>query len=62
MERAKGDLRGIDFEHIAAVLDLASSSEGHGRMQAPGLDIFRSFEWLRIGRPVTIHGYRVTTA
>ena len=52
MERVKGDLRGIDFEHIAAVLELASSSEGHGRLQVPGLDIFRSFEWLRIGRPV----------
>jgi tRNA(Ile)-lysidine synthase len=52
MERVKGDLRGIDFQHIAAVLDLASSSEGHGRVQAPGLDIFRSFEWLRTARPV----------
>jgi len=36
----------------AAVLELAASSEGHGRLQVPGLDIFRSFEWLRIGRPV----------
>jgi len=52
MERVKGDLRGVDFEHIAAVLELAASSEGHGRLQVPGLDIFRSFEWLRIGRPV----------
>jgi len=51
MELAKGDLRAIDFGHIASVMDLARSTEGHGRLQAPGLDIFRSFEWLRFGRP-----------
>jgi len=51
MELAKGDLRGIDFGHIASVMDLARSTEGHGRLQAPGLDIFRSFEWLRFGQP-----------
>jgi tRNA(Ile)-lysidine synthase len=50
MELAKGDLRGIDFGHIRAVMDLARSTEGHGRLQAPGLDIFRSFEWLRFGQ------------
>ena len=47
-ERVKGDLRGIGFEHAAAVLDLAATTEGHGRVQVPGLDILRSFEWLRI--------------
>ena len=51
LEIAKGDLRGIGFEHLAEVLDLASSVEGHGRIQIPGLDIFRSFEWLRIAPP-----------
>ncbi len=51
MELAKGDLRGIDFGHIAAVMEMAQSTEGHGRLQAPGLDIFRSFEWLRFGQP-----------
>jgi tRNA(Ile)-lysidine synthase len=53
MELAKGDLRGIDFGHIRSVMDLARSPEGHGRLQAPGLDIFRSFEWLRFGQPGT---------
>jgi tRNA(Ile)-lysidine synthase len=52
MEQVKGDLRGVDFHHIASVLELAGSIEGHGRTQSPGLDIFRSFEWLRIGRAV----------
>jgi tRNA(Ile)-lysidine synthase len=50
MERAKGDLRGIGFQHIEALLELAAG-QGHGRLQAPGLDIFRSFEWLRVSRP-----------
>ena len=50
MERVKGGLRGIDFRHIEAVLELAAGGEGHGRLQAPGLDIFRSFDWLRVSR------------
>jgi tRNA(Ile)-lysidine synthase len=51
MEMAKGDLRSIDFAHIAAVLEMAATTEGHGRLQAPDLDIMRSFDWLRFGRP-----------
>ncbi|MBZ5582478.1 MAG: tRNA lysidine(34) synthetase TilS [Acidobacteriia bacterium] len=51
MERVKGDLRAVDFRHILAVLDMVSAGEGHGRMQAPGLDIFRSFDWVRFARP-----------
>jgi len=51
MERVKGDLRSIDFAHINAVLEMAGTSEGHGRLQAPGLDIMRSFEWLRFAKP-----------
>ena len=45
---AKGDLRRIDFEHVEALLQLAAGGEGHGRLQLPDLDVFRSFEWLRI--------------
>jgi tRNA(Ile)-lysidine synthase len=66
MELAKGDLRGIDFGHIRSVMDLARSTEGHGRLQAPGLDIFRSFEWLRFGQPraggLETRNYRLTPA
>jgi len=51
VELAKGDLRGIGFEHLAGVLELAASAEGHGRLQIPGLDIFRSFNWMRIAPP-----------
>jgi tRNA(Ile)-lysidine synthase len=52
IEQIKGDLRGIDFGHISAVLDLAAVSEGHGRLQGPGLDVMRSFNWLRFAKPV----------
>jgi tRNA(Ile)-lysidine synthase len=66
MELAKGDLRGIDFGHIRSVMDLARSTEGHGRLQATGLDIFRSFEWLRFGQPraggLETRDYRLTLA
>ena len=49
IERVKGDLRGIDFLHVESILAMAAASEGHGRVQAPGVDVFRSFEWLRFG-------------
>ena len=66
MELAKGDLRAIDFGHIRSVMDLARSNDGHGRLQAPGLDIFRSFEWLRFGQPgeggLETRNYRLTVA
>ena len=50
MERLRGDLRRIDFSHVAAIVKLAATQEGHGRVQLPGLDILRSFEWLRLSR------------
>jgi tRNA(Ile)-lysidine synthase len=51
IEMVKGDLRGIDFAHIAAVLALAGRQEGDGRLQVPGVDIYRSFEWMRLAPP-----------
>ncbi|MGE5645573.1 MAG: tRNA lysidine(34) synthetase TilS [Acidobacteriota bacterium] len=48
---AKGDLRTIDLRHIESVLDLAASAEGSGRLQIPGLDVFRSFDWVRLAPP-----------
>jgi tRNA(Ile)-lysidine synthase len=47
MERVKGDLRGVEFVHVEAVMGLMESVEGHGRVQAAGLDILRSFDWVR---------------
>lgn len=48
LERVKGDLRQIDFTHIETILELARSSVGSGRVQLHGVDIFRSFDWMRI--------------
>jgi tRNA(Ile)-lysidine synthase len=47
VERAKGDLRNVDFSHIAAIVKLAASPLGHGRVQAPGVVVERSLDWLR---------------
>ena len=52
VEAVKGDLRQIDFPHVEAVLELARASEGSGRLQIPGVDILRSFDWIRF-RPLT---------
>ncbi len=49
IQRVKGDLRGVDFLHVEAILAMATQTEGHGRVQLPGVDIFRSFEWMRFG-------------
>jgi tRNA(Ile)-lysidine synthase len=50
MEIVKGDLRGIDFAHVERILEMARSTQGHDRFQAPDLDVCRSFEWIRIAR------------
>lgn len=51
IERAKGDLRAIGFEHVDRALNLARSPQGHGTVQAPGIGITRSFDWIRFARP-----------
>lgn len=57
IEVAKGDLRGVDFDHVERVVELASTPTGSGRMQAPGLDVRRSFDWLRLGLPLARKPY-----
>jgi tRNA(Ile)-lysidine synthase len=46
--RVRGSLRAIDFRHIEAIRALMATREGSGRMQLPDLDIYRSFDWLRM--------------
>lgn len=53
VQEVKGDLKAIDLYHIESLLKLARACEGHGRGQIPGIDCFRSFEWLRIDEPRT---------
>jgi len=47
IENIKGDLRQVDFDHVEAILHLARSREGSGRLQIPGVDVLRSFDWIR---------------
>jgi tRNA(Ile)-lysidine synthase len=56
VEMAKGDLRGVNFGHIERVLEVAAGG-GTGRTQIPGLDVRRSFEYLRVGTPVARKPY-----
>src|SRR5208283_2255512 len=48
IERVRGSLRAIDFRPIEAMRAMMETREGSGRMQLPGLDIYRSFDWLRL--------------
>ena len=50
IETTKGDLRQIEFAHIERILEMTRSSEGHDRAQIPGVDVMRSFEWLRFSK------------
>ncbi len=49
ISEAKGDLRGLEFQHIEQVLELIERPEGHGRLRLPGgFEVRRSCDWLRI--------------
>jgi tRNA(Ile)-lysidine synthase len=47
----RGGLRGIDMQHIDAILALCQSQEGHNRVLVPGADALRSFGELLLARP-----------
>jgi tRNA(Ile)-lysidine synthase len=46
--QAKGDLRRVEFSHVERVMELAAQAEGDGCLRLPGLDIRRSFDWIRV--------------
>jgi tRNA(Ile)-lysidine synthase len=46
--QVKGDLRSLHFTHIERVLELTAQAGGDGRLRLPGLDVRRSFDWIRI--------------
>lgn len=46
--RVRGSLRSIDFRHIEGIRAMMATREGSGRVQLPGLDVYRSFDWLRL--------------
>jgi tRNA(Ile)-lysidine synthase len=53
----RGDLRGLDFQHVESVLQVCASQYGHDRVIIPEADIFRSFSTVlfavpgRLGEP-----------
>ncbi len=51
VRRVKGDLKRVDSVHIDAILRLCEVSEGHDRVQVPGIDALRSFDRLRLAVP-----------
>lgn len=53
IEGVRGSLRSIDFQHVEHIRAMMSVREGSGRLQLPGLDVYRSFDWLRFA-PVGI--------
>lgn len=59
LELARGDLRAVDLLHVEALIELARARAGAGRFQAPGLDVTRSFDWIRIAPPEAVVGYRL---
>ena len=47
----RGSLRGIDLQHVEAILALCDSLEGHDRVIVPGVDALRSFDTLLLAVP-----------
>ena len=47
----KGDIKGIEFKHIEAALGLAERADGEGGTGVPGVEMRRSFGWLRVAPP-----------
>jgi tRNA(Ile)-lysidine synthase len=58
----RGDLQSIDFAHVEKILALAAQSEGSGRLQIPGVDVMRSFDWVRFAQPGTYARDRRTSS
>lgn len=51
VDRVKDDLLGVSFAHIESVRSLAASPEGSGIVQIAGVEVCRSFNWLRFAKP-----------
>jgi len=58
----RGDLQSIDFSHVERIMALAAQSDGSGRLQIPGVDVMRSFDWLRFAQPGTYSRDRRTSS
>jgi tRNA(Ile)-lysidine synthase len=47
IRQVKQDLLGVSFSHIDRIRELAVAPQGHGRRQIAGIQVFRSYNWLR---------------
>ena len=56
LSEVRGDLRGLDAQHIQAVLALCRTEQGHDRVLIPGADALRSFDQLLLTTPGTLSG------
>jgi tRNA(Ile)-lysidine synthase len=45
---AKGNLNGVEYDHVEGIAALATSETGSGRLALPGAWAIRSFDWLLI--------------
>lgn len=50
VRQVKQDLLGVSFPHIERIRALAFAPEGHGRGQIAGIEVFRSYNWLRFAK------------
>ena len=44
----KGDLLSIEFNHIAGIMRIVDQTGGEGGIEIPGLELRRSFDWMRL--------------
>ena len=52
LEIVKGDLLSMDFAHVEQALDLVAGRSGRGRLRLPGVEVTRSFGWVRLAPPL----------
>ena len=56
VEQVRGNLRGIEFAHIERIRAIVAAPEGDGRARVPGVDVFRSFNQVRLAPVETLKG------
>lgn len=54
IRRVKGNLRGIEFDHIERIIELAAKSSGSARVTLPGIVVIRSFDWILVAKPSAV--------
>jgi tRNA(Ile)-lysidine synthase len=50
IQQIRGDLRGIEYEHVESVTRLCENEQGHDRVIIPGVDALRSYNRLLLAR------------